>query len=351
MAKKKGQKGKKETPKSHQLPQMTQIGENQTGEKTQMNHLSTELMEMILSNTDQASRKNFRQADWRSWHDVNHIDHLDLQRARKILGDAAAPYTDSQLLSRLYHLNSGKSTNAAGIVIEHYLDEGVTYQTGAHVEKWSKKNCSITTIYYRDIPTQVDEELWQVDVREASEDDSYYRVDGPALIRFYKSGQKRSETWYVTKGEVYRPDGYGQTIWNENGKIISQHWYPGRKDTERLKALRPIILEEFVKMVDNDGQYQYEILSDIEDQISDEDIHIEFDFDRGEEAFLEAILKLDITDLIMELLNIFPDPEGNESDMEGLSDTVGADISYDDQQLIKLTKETYLENIKKERKH
>jgi hypothetical protein len=337
MAKKKGQKGKKETPKSHQMTQKaekeTPIGVNQ------IQYMPAELMEYILSNTDQASRENFRQADWRSWHDVHNIELLDLQRARKILGDAAAPYTDSQLLSRLYHLNSGKSTNATGIVIEHYLAHG--YQNRAPVEKWSKNNCSITTIYYIDKPAQVDQEQWYVD--------GYYRADGPALIRFYNNGQIRSETWYLTQGQVYRPDGYGQTIYHKNGKIKSQYWYPGRKDTKRLKDLQSIILKDFVHAIGNDSnEYVHDVMYDIDIDLSDENIHIEFD--RTEKAFLEAILKLDITDAIMEQLNNHPDPEGNQLDMEYVKG-ISEDISFDDEQLIKLTKETYLENIKKERKH
>lgn len=318
-------KGKKEIPR---------LSENQ------FQYMPPQIMDKILSNMDQASRKNFRQADRRSWHAVDHKDYLDLRDARIILGDAAVPYTNPQLLSRLYHLNSGKSANATGIVIKHYnIKGGYSYQTGAPVEKWSKNNCSITTIYYKDIPTQVDEEIWQVGAPE----DKYYRVDGPALIRFYKNGQTRSETWYVTPGKVSRPDSYGQTIWNENGKIISQHWYPGRKDTKRLKALQSILLNYLVEAIGYDGnEYVHDVMYNIGIDEADDDW---IEMDRVEKAFSLAILKLDITDEIMEQLNTYPDPEGNEIDMGDLQE-ITADIPYDDEQLLKLTKEIYDEILK-----
>jgi hypothetical protein len=324
MAEKKG-----ETPKSRQLPQ---IGENH------IQYMPPELMDKILSNIDQASRKNFRQADHKSWHDMTHKDNLDLLRARTILGNDAAPYTNPQLLSRLYHLNGGKSADATGIVIDHYIEGGQTYQTGAAVEKWSKKKFSITIIYYTDIPAQVDEEKWQVD-------DSYYRVDGPALIRFYKSGQKRSETWYLTKGMIYRPDGYGQTIYYKNGKIKSQYFFgeaaPGgslyaRMDPARLKNLQSIMLKGLADTVAYaGGEYAHNVMYDIGITGEHDDL-----LDLVSQAYLEAILKLDITGRIKELINEYPDPEGNAIDMDEIQEVIIIDFD-DDERVIDLTKEIF----------
>lgn len=93
---------------------------------------------------------------------------------------------------------------------ENDTQENDTLENGVEMEKRLYPNGQIEFIQYR------------------NSDNNFHRKKGPALIRWYRKGQKAYEYFYVN-GRLHRTDGPAQTAWEGDGQKSSEKFYVNGK--------------------------------------------------------------------------------------------------------------------------
>jgi len=169
---------------------------------------------IIYDNMDYMSLKHYSMiSDENKERLKDYLSRIAIRGRKKLGSKCTKDLNDHELVERLYHMND-------------YIHGSPLYiRVNDDCTEWKsiKNNIQINIVANKT-------ETW-------IKNGKYYRIDGPAKIQRYPSGNKKAEYWYID-GLEHRENSPSRTNWYEDGRKKYESWHKdGKRHRERGPAL------------------------------------------------------------------------------------------------------------------